>query len=120
MQRKQTLSLTVMTPTLGWNFDFISVYESKDKIVAVAELSGGDEVEEIDEPTIELEIEQTGLHAKPVEYYVLASPEDAESEWLKSKKFTAIDNLDAIKSLTENMQNIYAVDERKRVMTVSL
>ncbi len=110
MQRQQTLSVTIRTPSLGWKFEFISVHEDKAKIIAVAKISGGSAADAIDHKQATLEIDQTGLYAKPVKYYVLTD-KDLSRWWLQSKSFTAINSLDAIKNVTANMELMYSVEE---------
>jgi hypothetical protein len=112
MQRKQTLRIECDTPTLGWKLDFISVHEDKDKIVAVARLHGGSPCEAIGHSKATLEIDQAEMNAKPVQYFMLAK---RQGWWTKGKNFKAISDVSEISNLTENMRQVYSVDDKELV-----
>jgi hypothetical protein len=111
MQRKQTLSLQMKTP--GGSLNFVAVYENEDKIIAVAKYIPLGKLYPnsffpavISESIAELTVNQNGLHAKPVSYYVLT---DELGGWYL-KNFNAITNLNEIQHVVANMEQIYSVD----------
>lgn len=103
--RKQNLSIEMDTPTLGWKVNFVTVYEAKDKIIAVAELHSGGSCEAIGHCEAKLQIDQEGMYAKPVTYYLIAK----RSGWHTSG-FQVISNLDAVKSKVEGMRQIFSAE----------
>jgi|SRR5579872_2287969 len=109
---QQTLSLKLKTPGPDWELDFISIHEGNDKFIAIAKLTpGSDSHETIGDCEAKISVDKKDLHAKPVQYFVLA---DKLGGWyLESNKFTAINNLDSIKPLIANMQEIYKSEEKK-------
>lgn len=115
MQRKQVLSLQIKTPSSHWDLKFIRVYENKNNIIAIAKLIEPGPIAvcaHIEKIDAKIEINQAGINAKPVQYFVKA---DRDGWWLKSDKFTAIHHLESIKDLTDDMQEIYSLDENSLV-----
>lgn len=109
MLRKQILSLDVSTPTDGWKLKFTHAYEGKDKIIAVASLTGGSPCCMMGRYYATLEINQVGMLAKPVEYYVVSKL--YKKRRLESEDFTGIHKLDEIQHLLEKMQPIFSCIE---------
>jgi hypothetical protein len=103
--RKQTLSIEISTPTLGWKMDFVAVYEDRDRIIAIAQLQGGSPCASIGHCDAKLQIDQEGMYAKPVTYFLIAN----RSGWW-TKGFQVITNLDEIISKVADMRQVFSAE----------
>lgn len=109
MQRKlQKLNLELDAPSLDYFLEFLSVYEGKDKLIAILKLgliTEGCTGEAIKHLSASIEVPQENTFSKQVQYYVLT--DDKQKWWKQAKKFTSISNLNEIENQIKNLRQLY-------------
>lgn len=97
LMQRQTLSLSLQTPDSSYGLEFLQVHESINKLVAVLKLDCADNnmmmSQVLTTSSASIEINRSGMYAKPVEYFVIGVNPNAW--YLKSNQFKAISSFDS-------------------------